>query len=123
MSAKQSATTIGPALEPTQNGKLALADEAPTPAAPPAAAETRAERLSRKARRTRFHAYAFFTVALLVSLVAVVVANTRQVKVSWVVGSSSASLVWIILFSAILGWLLGIVSTALFRWRTRATRV
>jgi hypothetical protein len=31
-------------------------------------------------------------------------------------------LVWIVLFSAILGWLLGIVSSALVRWRTRAPR-
>jgi uncharacterized integral membrane protein len=54
---------------------------------------------------------------------ALVVANTRQVKLSWVVGSSSASLVWIILLAAILGWLLGIVSGALFRWRTRPPRV
>jgi hypothetical protein len=28
--------------------------------------------------------------------------------------------VWIVIFSAILGWLLGIVTSAVFRWRTRA---
>jgi uncharacterized integral membrane protein len=55
-------------------------------------------------------------------LIALVVANTRQVKLDWVVGSSTASLVWIVLFSAVLGWLLGLVSGALFRWRTRAPR-
>jgi hypothetical protein len=32
------------------------------------------------------------------------------------------SLVWIVIFSAILGWLLGIVTSAVFRWRTRARR-
>jgi uncharacterized integral membrane protein len=123
MSTEQTETNIRPAPDPTQNGKPALADEASNlvSAAPPAA-ETHGERFGRKARRTRFHAYAFFTVALLVCLVALVVANTRQVKLSWVVGSSSASLVWIVLFSAILGWLLGIVSSALFRWHTRAPR-
>jgi uncharacterized integral membrane protein len=121
----QSDTTTRPAPDPTQNGRPVLATEAevaPVPAAAPAAAETRGERFGRKARRTRFHAYAVLTVALLVCLVALVVANTRQVKLSWVVDSSNASLVWIVLFSAILGWLLGIVSSALFRWRTRAPR-
>ena len=83
-------------------------------------AETRGARFSRRARRTRFHAYAALAVALLVCLIALVVANSRQVKLDWVVGSSKASLIWIILFSAVLGWLLGLVSGALFRWRTRA---
>ena len=87
-----------------------------------AVAESRGERFGRKARRTRLHLYAGLTVAMLVCLVALVVANTRQVKVSWVVGSSTASLVWIVLASAVLGWLLGIFSSALFRWRTRARR-
>jgi len=120
MSAEQSEPTIH--LDPTRNGKPALAGEV-APAAAPSTRETRGERLGRTARRTRFHAYSLVTVALLVCLVALVVANTRQVKLSWVVGSSSASLVWIILFSAILGWLLGIASSALFRWHTRAPRV
>ena len=125
MPAEQSETTMRPVLEPGQNGTPAVAggaEVASTPVAT-AVAETRGERFGRKARRTRFHAYAFLTVALLVCLVALVVANTRQVKLSWVVGSSSASLVWIILSSAILGWLLGIVTSALFRWHTRAPRV
>jgi uncharacterized integral membrane protein len=87
-----------------------------------AAGETGRARFSRKARRTRFHLYAVFAVALLVYLVALVATNTRQVKLSWVFGSSTASLVWIVL-SAILGRLLGIVSSAVFRWRTRAPRV
>jgi uncharacterized integral membrane protein len=78
--------------------------------------------LSREARRIRFHLYASFTVALLVCLVALVIANTSQVKLNWVFGSSTASLDWIVLFSAILGWLLGTVTSALFRWRTRAPR-
>jgi uncharacterized integral membrane protein len=122
MSAKQLEKPIRPAGDPPQNGHSAVADQEVAPTAP-AMSETRGERFSRKARRTRFHAYAFLTVGLLVCLVALVVANTRQVHLSWVVGSSNASLVWIVLFSAILGWLLGIVSSALFRRRTRAPRV
>jgi uncharacterized integral membrane protein len=92
------------------------------PADSATAVETRGERFRRKAHRTGLYLYAFFTVALLVCLVALVVANTHQVKFSWVVGSSTVSLVWIVIFSAILGWLLGIVTSAVFRWRTRARR-
>ena len=58
-------------------------------------------------------------VALLVILIALVVANTRSVKVSWVLGSTRQSLVWIILVTAILGWLLGIVTSVVLRHRTR----
>jgi uncharacterized integral membrane protein len=116
MLSEQTKTTLE-----TQNGRRG--GEPAVPDAPvPAAAETRGERFGRKARRTRLHLYAGLTVAVLVCLVALVVANTRQVKVSWVVGSSTASLVWIVLATAVLGWLLGIFSSALFRWRTRARR-
>ena len=92
------------------------------PADSATAVETRGERLRRKAHRTGLYLYAFFTVALLVCLVALAVANSHQVEFSWVVGSSLVSLVWIVIFSAILGWLLGIVTSAVFRWRTRARR-
>ena len=86
------------------------------------AVETRGERLRRKAHRTGLYLYAFFTVALIVCLVALAVANTDQVEFSWVLGSTTVSLVWIVFYSAILGWLLGIVTSAVFRWRTRARR-
>ncbi len=86
------------------------------------AGETRGERFRRKAHRTSLYLYAFFTVALLVCLVALAVANTHQVEFSWVVGSSTVSLVWIVIFTAIIGWLLGIVTSVVFRWRTRARR-
>jgi uncharacterized integral membrane protein len=85
-------------------------------------AETRGERFRRKAHRSGLYLYAFLTVALLVCLIALAVANAHQVEFSWVVGSSTMSLVWIVIFSAILGWLLGIVTSAVFRWRTRARR-
>jgi len=54
-----------------------------------------------------------------VILIALVSANTQSVEVSWVVGSTRHSLVWIILATAILGWLLGIVTSVIFRFRTR----
>jgi len=84
--------------------------------------EPRRERLRRHGHRTGLYTLAFILVALLVVLIALVVANTRQVKLSWVAGSGHASLVWIILASAVLGWLLGIVTSVVFRTRTRRRR-
>jgi uncharacterized integral membrane protein len=84
--------------------------------------EPRGERLRRQGRRTVLYTLAFSLVALLVVLIALVGANTRQVKLSWVAGSGHASLVWVILASAVLGWLLGIVTSVVFRLRTRRRR-
>jgi uncharacterized integral membrane protein len=81
--------------------------------------ESRRDRLRRHGRRTRLYTWAGALAALLVILIALVVANTRNVKVSWVFGSTRQSLVWIILVTAILGWLLGIVTSVVFRVRTR----
>jgi len=81
--------------------------------------EPRGDRLRRHGHRARLYTFAFALVALLIVLIALVVANTRQVKLSWVVGTGHASLVWIILASAVLGWLLGIVTSVVFRLRTR----
>ena len=84
------------------------------PETAPAAAivEPRSARLRRHGRRTGLYTWAF-------GLIALVVANTRQVKLSWVVGTGHASLVWIVLAAAVLGWLLGVVTSVVFRLRTR----
>ena len=84
--------------------------------------EPRSERLRRYGHRTRLYIWAFGLVALLVVLIALAIANTRQVKLSWVVSTGHTSLVWIILASAVLGWLLGIVTSVVFRLRTRRRR-
>ena len=84
--------------------------------------EPRSERLRRHGRRTGLYAWAFGLIALLVILIALAVANTRQVKLSWVVSTGHASLVWIVLAAAVLGWLLGIVTSVVFRLRTRPRR-
>lgn len=60
-------------------------------------------------------------VALVAFLIALAASNTAHVKVNWVFGTSHVSVVWLVLFAAILGWL-GLVATAAFRWRTRAPR-
>jgi uncharacterized integral membrane protein len=83
------------------------------------APESRGDSLRRHARRTGLYTWAGALVALLVILIALAVANTRTVEVSWVFGSTRQSLVWIILAAAILGWLLGIATSVIFRFRTR----
>jgi uncharacterized integral membrane protein len=126
MPLEETKAPIRPAPDAAANGKPTAVADTPEAtevhAAAPPAVETRGARLGRKARRTRFHLVALSAVLLLVCLVALVVANTRQVELNWVFGSSTASLVWIVLFSAILGWLLGVLSSAVFHWRTRAPR-
>lgn len=84
--------------------------------------ETGTERFRRKALRGRLHGYAIAAVALVAVLIALAASNTAQVKVNWLVGSSHVSLVWLVLVTAILGWALGLMSSARVRWRTRAPR-
>jgi uncharacterized integral membrane protein len=97
-------------------------DPVGTAAAAETVAETGGARFARKAHRARLYLYAGFAVVLLIFLIALVLANTGHVKVSWVFGDSSVSLVWLVLFAAILGLLLGMVLGALFHWRTRRPR-
>jgi uncharacterized integral membrane protein len=84
-----------------------------------AAQESRRDSLRRYGRRAWLYSWAGALVALLAILIALIIANTRKVKVSWALGSTRQSLVWIILATAILGWLLGIVTSVIFRFRTR----
>jgi uncharacterized integral membrane protein len=84
--------------------------------------ESGGARFTRRVRRVRLYMYAFFAVALLVYVVALAGSNTHRVRVDWVFGSSSVSLIWPVLLAAILGWLVGLVVAAAFRWRTRAPR-
>ncbi len=74
----------------------------------------------RQRSRAGLYARVFVLVALLIVIIALVVANTPgTVELSWVFGSGQVSIVWIIVFSAILGWLIGIVTGALIRHSTR----
>jgi uncharacterized integral membrane protein len=107
-------------MAPGDNGPPAAGDRDVSPAATDR--ETRRERSRRKAHRSRLHGYAILTVVLVSFLIALAASNTARVKVNWVFGSSHVSLVWLMLFAAILGWLLGLLATAAFHWRTRAPR-
>jgi uncharacterized integral membrane protein len=98
------------------------ADPAPAYASPVIDRETRRERSRRKAQRSRLHVYAIVAVVLVAFLIALAASNTARVKVNWLFGSSHLSLVWLVLCAGVLGWALGLVSTAAFHWRTRAPR-
>ncbi len=99
-----------------QKGKSMDSDARPEERA---AREPRRDRLRRHGHRTWLYTWISALVALLVILIALIVANTRTVKVSWALGSTRQSLVWIILVTAILGWLLGIATSVILRHRTR----
>ena len=105
--------------EPLETPNTARAREA---AAAANGAETSAEHFRRKALRGRLHGYAIGAVALVAVLIALAATNTAQVKVNWLIGSSRVSLVWLVLAAAILGWVLGLMASARFHWRTRAPR-
>jgi uncharacterized integral membrane protein len=111
---------------PVSNGSPVGADSDLAPAQTSAATgygtETRAEHFRRKALRGRLHGYAIGAVALAAVLIALAASNTGHVKVNWVFGSSHVSLVWLVLAAAIVGWLLGLIASARFHWRTRAPR-
>ena len=94
----------------------------PEPAPETEPIEPRGRRLRRHGHRAGLYVWAFALVALVIIVIALAVANTRQVKISWLLGTNHASLVWIILAAAVLGWLLGITTSVIFRLRTRRRR-
>jgi uncharacterized integral membrane protein len=81
--------------------------------------ESRGGRVARHGRRVRLYIGAVLLLALFAVLVVLISVNTRTVKLDWAVGSTRASLVWVILAAAVLGWLLGITTAVVFRHRTR----
>lgn len=81
--------------------------------------ESRGQRLGRHGHRARLYAGAVLFVALLTVLIVPISVNTGAVKLDWAVGSTHASLVWIILAAAVIGWLLGITTAVVFHHRTR----
>jgi uncharacterized integral membrane protein len=81
-------------------------------------AETAEQRAHRR-RQIRLYAWALLLATFFVILVALILANTRRVPISWVVGSTRASLIWIIIVAALLGWLSGIVTSLLFSRRRK----
>jgi uncharacterized integral membrane protein len=84
--------------------------------------ETRFRRGVRYGHRTGLYFSLVVAIAVLVFLVLLVSRNTRQVKLDYVVNSTQAGLIWLIIISAICGWVLGLVTSFLVRHRTRRPR-
>jgi len=81
--------------------------------------ESRRDRAGRAARHSGVWVSVAAVVVLLILIVALIVENTRSVKVGWIVGHSHVSLVYLVLFAVVLGWLLGIATSIAFRRRLR----
>jgi uncharacterized integral membrane protein len=97
-------------------------DRARESAAAAVGAETRAERFRRNARQGGLHIYAVGVVVLVGALIALAASNTADVKVNWLIGSSHVSLVWLVLVTAVIAWVLGLLASVRFQWLTRARR-
>jgi len=96
------------------------ATTSPPPSSPPPEAPADARR--RHAHRAKLYVELLLLVALLIAVALLAVDNQRRVELSWLVGETEASVVWIVLGSAVLGWLTGIVTAVIVRRRTRRPR-
>jgi uncharacterized integral membrane protein len=108
-----------PAIDQPPVPDTARAREAP---ATTNGAETRGNRFRRIALEARLHAQAVAVVVLVAVLVALAASNTADVKVNWLIGSSRVSLVWLVLLTAVIAWVLGLLASVRFQWLTRARR-
>ena len=86
------------------------------------AEETRFRRGLRYTHRTSLYAALVALIVTIVYLILLIARNTRQVKVDYVFGDAKARVVWLIVVSALAGWVLGIATAFLLRRRTRAPR-
>ena len=91
----------------------------PEKEAPILEAESRLRRGIRYSHRTGLYASLVVAIATIVLLILLIAQNTRRVKVDYVFGTSQTRLIWLVIVSAITGWVLGIVTAFLIRRRTR----
>jgi uncharacterized integral membrane protein len=84
--------------------------------------ESRWARSVRYGHRSRLYATLVLGIVAVVLLILLIARNTRRVKVDYVVGHSQTALIWLVVISAITGWVLGIVTAYLIRRRTRWRR-
>lgn len=84
--------------------------------------ESRLERSLRYGHRTGLYTTLVLGIIALVLLILLIARNTRQVRLDYVFGHTKAGLIWLVVISAITGWVLGIVTAFLVRRRTRWRR-
>ena len=105
--------------EPREEGQER---QAPEEQQPTAADESRLERSLRYGHLTGLYAAAAVAIAVLVFLILLIARNTDHVTFDYVFGDAKTALIWLIVISAIAGWVLGIVTAFLIRRRTRWRR-
>jgi len=84
--------------------------------------ETRLQRSLRYGHRTGLYTTLVLGIVALVLLILLIARNTRKVRLDFVFGHTNAGLIWLVVISAITGWVLGIVTAFLVRRRTRWRR-
>ena len=84
--------------------------------------ETRYQRGRRYGHRTGLYVSLVVALAVIVFLILLIARNTRQVKVDYVIDDTQTRLIWLVIISAIAGWVLGITTSFLIRRRTRRPR-
>jgi uncharacterized integral membrane protein len=84
--------------------------------------ETRYRRGLRYGHRTGLYVSLVVALAVIVFLILLIARNTRQVKVDYVIDDTQTRLIWLVIISAIAGWVLGITTSFLIRRRTRRPR-
>jgi uncharacterized integral membrane protein len=84
--------------------------------------ESRFRRGLRYGHRTGLFVSLVIVIAAIVYLILLIARNTRQVKLDYVFDSVQARLIWLIVISAIVGWVLGLATSFLVQHRTRRPR-
>jgi uncharacterized integral membrane protein len=84
--------------------------------------QTRMQRSLRYGHRGGLYATLVLGIVAVVLLILLIARNTRQVRVDYVFGHHETALIWLVVLSAIVGWVLGIVTAYLVRRRTRFRR-
>lgn len=93
--------------------------EQPEQTTPAYVPESRLQRGVRYSHRTGLYLSLAIALATIVFLILLIARNTTRVKVDYVFGDTKTGLVWLVIISAITGWVLGIVTAFLIRRRTR----
>jgi uncharacterized integral membrane protein len=103
--------------EPETPGPPAAATTAPSVAAEPRTTSAKTTHPG----RTRLYVEALVLIVLVVLVIALALDNRDQARVGWIVGDATASVVWIVLAAAFVGWLAGIVTHIIIHRRTSKT--
>jgi uncharacterized integral membrane protein len=84
--------------------------------------ESRFRRGLRYGHRAGLYASLAIGIAAAVFLILLIARNSHHVKVDYVFNTTHTQLIWLVVVSAITGWVLGIVTAFLVRRRTRWRR-